>query len=459
METQRTAEFIRQAENNRRMIEKLEKEITVSVQWRKNMWTEAWEELDAYERALEEERNAEKMNLQKQMVKIQNRVRRFKRHLSDVKPTAELIERMREMMSEVETSINSLKEEQRLRLQEYLREERTCQQEISAYVKKMEHWSLPVKDNPKVAPTTTKIKAPDKNLPVEVQALDVFLQRTGGADGGWDQSDHQAFLKVWMKHGGRWTYRKEAKLCLPGKSPEELDHHEEWYKELLLLQDRKRQVVQTWKSQKNQQVQSLMKRKEEEEEEERRKKAAQHQNHHHRSEEERRELVLQLQEWREKKKRLEEEEEEKRAMTEIQKRRREKRQQQEVKMMMEEKILLRRREEDERQRREKEKERREEDERRKEATKSIRRFSQRDLHKLEVKVHEKQQKEKEEKERNRRIAASLREKVNIRVNKDPSRLTTPTKGWQERLKHVGSSQSGPSSHMFHRAVPTWRQGL
>uniref|UniRef100_A0A8C5EQW3 Coiled-coil domain containing 112 n=1 Tax=Gouania willdenowi TaxID=441366 RepID=A0A8C5EQW3_GOUWI len=268
---------------------------------------------------------------------------------------------------------------------------------ISAYVKKMEHWSLPVKDNPKV------IKAPDKNLPVEVQALDVFLQRTGGADGGWDQSDHQAFLKVWMKHGGRWTYRKEAKLCLPGKSPEELDHHEEWYKELLLLQDRKRQVRYgvgqgfstlgcdpMWRCPEFK--------------------------------------------W-------------------------EQRQQQEVKMMMEEKILLRRREEDERQRREKEKERREEDERRKEATKSIRRFSQRDLHKLEVKVHEKQQKEKEEKERNRRIAASLREKVNIRVNKDPSRLTTPTKGWQERLKHVGSSQSGPSSHMFHRAVPTWRQGL
>lgn len=35
-----------------------------------------------------------------------------------------------------------------------------------------------------------------KDLPPEVRALEVFQLKTGGLYGGWDQSDHQAFLKV-----------------------------------------------------------------------------------------------------------------------------------------------------------------------------------------------------------------------------------------------------------------------
>jgi hypothetical protein len=33
-------------------------------------------------------------------------------------------------------------------------------------------------------------------MPSEVRALESFLHKTGGLHGGWDQYDHQAFLKV-----------------------------------------------------------------------------------------------------------------------------------------------------------------------------------------------------------------------------------------------------------------------
>lgn len=33
-------------------------------------------------------------------------------------------------------------------------------------------------------------------MPAEVRALETFLHKTGGIYGGWDQYDHQAFLKV-----------------------------------------------------------------------------------------------------------------------------------------------------------------------------------------------------------------------------------------------------------------------
>lgn len=36
----------------------------------------------------------------------------------------------------------------------------------------------------------------NKDLPAEVKALEDFLQKTGGSNGGWDQFDHQAFLRV-----------------------------------------------------------------------------------------------------------------------------------------------------------------------------------------------------------------------------------------------------------------------
>ncbi|XP_022052538.1 coiled-coil domain-containing protein 112 [Acanthochromis polyacanthus] len=460
---QKAAQFLSEAEKNRRQIEKLEKERTLTAQCRKNGWTDVLWELEEYEKVLEEERNAEKVNLQKQLLKIHNGVRKFQRHLIDVKPTPELIERLKEIMSEVEISINTLKEEQRSCFEEFLKEERTCKQEITAYEKKIENWNFALKSNLKL-PTapTVKTKPPDKDLPAEVRALEAFLQKTGGPYGGWDQYDHQAYLKVWTKHSGRPSYRKEAKLYLPGKTGEEIEQHEDWHQELIYLQDRKREAIQRWKASKHQERQTRIQIQEETEEAERRGKEAKSQAQQHRSEEERREAARQLEEWREEKRRKEEQEEEQRLAEEIQNRKKakeERRRQLEVKLTIEEQLRLKREEEEEKGRRKREEEQREMEERRREATKGIKRFTERDLHKVEAKLHEKQLREKEEEERQKRIAVQLKEKVDGHVSRDPSRLTRPTKGWQERMKHVGPSGGGPVLQMFHRAVPTWRQGL
>ncbi|XP_042344759.1 coiled-coil domain-containing protein 112 [Plectropomus leopardus] len=455
---QKTAQFLREAEKIRRQIEKLEKERTLSVQCRKNGWTDLPGELEEYENVLVGERNAEKMNLQKQLVKIHNGVRKFQRELTDVKPTPELIERLKEIMSEVEFYINTLKEEQRSSFEELLKEERTCRQEITAYDKKIENWSLAVKSDPKLPKTPTiKTKSPDSDVPAEVRALEAFLLKTGGPCGGWDQYDHQAFLKVWTKHSGRPAYRKEAKVYLPGKTLEEIEQHEDWHQELIHLQDRKREAIQRWKASKHQERQTRIQSQEEAEEAE-----AKSQSHQHRTEEERREAARRLEEWREEKRRNEEQEEEQRLAEEIQKRKRakeERRRQLEVKLTIEEQLRLKREEDEEQRRRRRQEEQREMEERRREAAKGIKRFNERDIQKVEAKLQEKQLREKEEEERQKRITAKLKEKVDGHISRDPSRLTRPTKGWEERMKHIGPSGGGPVSQMFHRAVPTWRQGL
>lgn len=460
--SQGAAQFLREAEKNRRQIEKLEKERTLGVQCRKNGWTDVHGELGEYQKELEGEINAAKRNLQRQLVKIHNGVRKFQRQLIDVKPTPELIERLKEIMSEVETSINSLKEEQRSCFEELLKEERTCRQEIAAYEKRIESFSVSVQADPKphTAPTV-QTKPPNRDLPAEVRALESFLLKTGGACGGWDQYDHQAFLKVWAKHRGQPAYRKEAKLYLPGKTLEEMERHEDWHQELLHLQDKKREAIQRWKTGKQRERQTRILSQEEETEEAGR-RAKEAKSHQHRTEEERREAVRQLEEWKEEKRRNKEQEEEKKLAEEIQKRRRameERRRQLEVKLTIEEQLRLRREEEEEQQRRGKVEDQRELDERRREAAKVIKRFNERDLHKVEAKLQEKQLRAKEEQDRQRRITAMLKDKVDALVSRDPSRLTRPTKGWEERMKHIGSSGGGPVLQMFHRAVPTWREGL
>ncbi|XP_041793604.1 coiled-coil domain-containing protein 112 isoform X2 [Chelmon rostratus] len=403
----------------------LDKERTLGIQCRRNGWTDVSGYLEEFEKVLEEERNAERMNLQKQLVKIHNGVRKFQRQLIDVKPTAELIERLKEIMSEVEISINTLKEEQRSCFEELLKEERTCRQEITAYEKKIENWSLAVKSDPKL-PTAPagKTKPPDRDLPAEVRAMEAFLQKTGGLCGGWDQYDHQAFLKVWTKHSGQPAYRKEAKLYLPTKTLEEIEQHEDWHRELMYLQDRKREAIQRWKANKQRERQTRI---QSQEEAERREKEAKSQARQHRNEEEKREAARRLEEWREEKRRNKEQEEEQRMAEEKQMRRQakeERRRQLEVKLTIEEQLRLRREEEEEQERKRREEEQREMERRRKEAAKGIKRFNERDLHKLEAKLQEKQLREKEEEDRQRRIAAKLKEKT-VTSAETPPDLVVP----------------------------------
>lgn len=86
------------------------------------------------------------------------------------------------------------------------------------------------------------VKKRKEEFPVEVTALETFLQQTGGQLGGWDQYDHQSFLKVWTKHHGKSSYRSEAKLYLPDKTEEEIKQHEDWHFKFCQLQEKKKEV-------------------------------------------------------------------------------------------------------------------------------------------------------------------------------------------------------------------------
>ncbi|KAM9138601.1 coiled-coil domain-containing protein 112 isoform 4-T4 [Pangshura tecta] len=361
-------------------------------------------------------RKAEKAKIQQQLAKIHNNVKRVQRQLKDVKPTPEFVEKLREMMEEAENAINGFKEEQRLIYEELMKEEKTATNELSALQKKIDTGALGSSAIERVFRLSSGKVPVDKtlqnHLPEEVVEFERFLQQTGGRQGGWDDYDHQHFLKVWTKHKGKPSYIEEALEYLSGRKKEDIQQHETWYQEFLILEERKKESIEKWKMKKQQEKQEILKQKQKSEKmlktENLQQEAAQKQK----AETERKKQQAAVEAWKRHKEiefamkqasRLKEEEE------------REKKQQKERQRQFQLKLLLekytRQKEEQEAlQRLEKEKRAEaEREERKRIAAEEISKFQERDLHKLEIKILERQAKEEEKIEKEKTLA-KLREK-------------------------------------------------
>lgn len=125
-----------------------------------------------------------------------------------------------------------------------MKEEKTTVIELSALERKIEaSFSTAPEKSFKVPHGKAQVDAmASSQLPEEVVAVEKFLQQTGGRLGGWDDFDHQSFLKVWTKHKGKPSYLEEALAYLPSRTREDVDQHETWYKEFLFLEEKKKEV-------------------------------------------------------------------------------------------------------------------------------------------------------------------------------------------------------------------------
>lgn len=129
-----------------------------------------------------------------------------------------------------------------------MREEKTATNDLNALEKKIEMWAL-------VPSPTRKMLKQDKvpldkeilnHLPDEVLELERFLQQTGGRLGGWDELDHQEFLKLWRKHKGKPSCIDAAMEYFADRTREDIQQHEKWYQEYLSLEEQKKEVREIW---------------------------------------------------------------------------------------------------------------------------------------------------------------------------------------------------------------------
>ncbi|XP_044518233.1 coiled-coil domain-containing protein 112 isoform X2 [Gracilinanus agilis] len=454
-------EFIRTAEKFKNQIANIEKDKHGYLYNKKNDFRIDFIVLEELEHKLINSRKTEKAKIQQHLTKIHNHIKRLQQQLKDVKSTPEFVEKLREMMEEVENAINTFKEEQRLIYEDLIKEEKITTNELNALERKIETWPVTNSGTERLFKESSS-KVPldllmPNNLPEEVVDFEKFLQQTGGRKGGWDDYDHQCFLKVRNKHKGKPSYIKEILVCLPGRTEDEVQLHEKWYQKFLSLEERKKESIQKWKTKKQQGKKEMFILKEKSED------ALNdlQQDVQKQKEEQRKKQKLAIEAWKKQKimelsmkqasQLREEEEKEKKQQREYQR-------QFHLKLLLE-KYTQQKKEQEELLKLEKEmKEKAEREEKRKMALNEIIRFQERDLHKLELKILERQTKTKEKREKERRLE-KLKEKVEINVSRDPSRLYKLTKGWEERTKERGPTGAGPLLHIPHRAIPTWRQGL
>ncbi|KAK1345064.1 hypothetical protein QTO34_013769 [Cnephaeus nilssonii] len=446
------AEFIRTAEKFKNLVINIEKDKHSHFYNQKSDFRIEHSMLEELENKLINSRKTERSKIQQQLAKIHNNVKKLQYQLKDVKPTPSFVEKLREMMEEIENAINTFKEEQRLIYEELIKEEKITNNELSAISRKIDTWALGSSETEKAFRVMSSKVPVDRvapsTLPEEVVDFEKFLQQTGGRQGGWDDYDHQNFVKVRNKHKGKPTFMGEVLEHLPGRTQDEVEQHEKWYQNLFRigkLKSCKKRRKFSRKKQKN--IPMLFHNKQEDNQKQK--------------EEQRKKQKLAVEAWKKQKSiemsmkyasQLKEEEE------------KEKRQQKERQRQFKLKLLLenytqQKKEQEEFLRLEKEiREKTEKAEKRKTVADEISRFQERDLRKLELKILDRQSKEDEKAEKQRRLA-KFKKKVENNVSRDPSRLYKPTKGWEERTKNVGPTGSGPLLHIPHRAIPTWRQGL
>ncbi|NWV99386.1 CC112 protein, partial [Machaerirhynchus nigripectus] len=265
-ERAKKVEFIRTAEKLKAQLANIEKDRNGHLYNRKSDFRVEYKLLEELEQSMTVSRKTEKAKILQQLLKIQNNVKRLQQQLKDVKPTPEFVDKIKEMMEEIENAINAFKEEQRQIYQQLLKEEKAAINELSLFERKVELWVLGSSTAEKVlklpSARVTVDKTLENRLPEEVIEFERFLQRTGGRQGGWDDYDHQNFLKIRTKYRGRLSYIDEALQCLSGRTKEDIEQHDKWYQEFVILHERKKESIKKWKEKQQQEKERNLKEKE-----------------------------------------------------------------------------------------------------------------------------------------------------------------------------------------------------
>ncbi|XP_054373868.1 coiled-coil domain-containing protein 112 isoform X3 [Molothrus ater] len=393
-------------------------------------------------------------------------------HSMTVSRKMEIVDKIKEMMEEIENAINDFKEEQRQIYQQLLKEEKAVINELSLFERKVELWALGSSTAEKVwklpSAKVTVDKTLENHLPEEVIEFEKFLQRTGGRQGGWDDYDHQNFLKIRTKYRGRLSYMDEALEYLSGRTKEDIEQHDKWYQEYVILHERKKESIKKWKEKQQQEKERNLKDKEKLEKMLKERWVQREEAQKQKAEEERKRKHAAVEVWKKQKvvafaidqaSQLKLEEKEKKQQKECRSH---------VKLLLERNTLQKKVKEELEKLENEKKEEAEKEGRKKIAAEEISKFQEheekfafplmfQDLHKLELRVLQKHTKEIEKQEKDKRLA-KLREKVEVRVTRDRSRLNRPSKGWEERSQEMAPAAAEPLLRVSQRAVPAWRGG-
>ncbi|XP_047141959.1 coiled-coil domain-containing protein 112 isoform X1 [Hydra vulgaris] len=235
----------------------------------KNSCHQSFACLEEEENKMNYERKNEKNQLKESIKKISIKVETLKNEKLSQKKSTAFIEKLRLCIEDIESNIMQLKEKQSKIYEELNLKEQKLTDIVNGYEKKFEQWSNKVFKVPKVNINNNK---DEFKLPEEVKDFEDYIMLTGGHQGGWDDIDHNIFLKLRKQFKNNEELIKKAEEEIATQSREDIIQHIQWFHEYSKLKERKRKAICMWKIMKQHNRESALAKNDDEPTEEEKKR-------------------------------------------------------------------------------------------------------------------------------------------------------------------------------------------
>ncbi|XP_023237476.1 coiled-coil domain-containing protein 112-like isoform X3 [Centruroides sculpturatus] len=156
------------------------------------------------------------------------------------------------LISKIKLNIDLLKLQEKNIINRLTIEEKLLYKELLDLDKKFDSWKI--NSNIRNSNKVINYKASFFNnrltdFPPELTEFEEFIM-CSGPTGGWEEYDHKLFLKYRNKFQTQDIFLKQLSKHIIGKSYENIEEHEKWYKEYLEKKQKKQTAILNWKIEK-----------------------------------------------------------------------------------------------------------------------------------------------------------------------------------------------------------------
>lgn len=98
-------------------------------------------------------------------------------------------------------------------------------------------------------PRSTRISRRDTR-PYALQVVEEEMERIGGAEGGWDQQEHDRFFSLWLQSRSTFDRRifvQSIQRHFPSRTPAALLAHDEHVEMYMNLVEKRKEIIASWK--------------------------------------------------------------------------------------------------------------------------------------------------------------------------------------------------------------------
>lgn len=206
------------------------------------------------ESILQLKRNTIYTELQHNITKIKENIKLFSDWLMQSSlSNIEAIKTKASLISKIKFGIDSMKIQEKNVLKELNTEEKTLYQELLDTSKKYNNYkeNYLIKSNLETSKNkcTSILSNRFINLPVELAEYEKFITSFGHT-GGWEEFDHQVFLKYRNKFQKSPSFLKKISKHITGKSYKDIEKHEQWYNKYIEMKQKKKLIILNWKTEK-----------------------------------------------------------------------------------------------------------------------------------------------------------------------------------------------------------------